>query len=343
MKLFAKGKQFHNDQKSDESKLDQNESLHYKKTEQPSSHESGLVLSIEETKTDTKPELPDEFSIEHSSKEEVATLAQQLSDGLREVLQDMETGKKNNEVPENLVLEETQEVSEADQNASTDSRPSNDAKGADEEASQIEEDPLQLENDEPVQEASDSTLETESVDEEPILAEVEETVKAVTDSLESEAGKDTKTPSVTYASMAEAIRQSGEKASDSRKHRNPIDDETLLAEIYALMGDSQPKNSTAKNGLEKLDEDTKVRKETIEIKPIQEESFNPVPVPSSAITTQQSDDRNEYPADETELEEYPDTHGAPGWIKGIFLLLVSLLLSGMTFYAVGTDLFGKLF
>ena len=47
--------------------------------------------------------------------------------------------------------------------------------------------------------------------------------------------------------------------------------------------------------------------------------------------------------DETELEEYPDTHGAPGWIKGIFLLLVSLLLSGMTFYAVGTDLFGKLF
>jgi hypothetical protein len=38
-----------------------------------------------------------------------------------------------------------------------------------------------------------------------------------------------------------------------------------------------------------------------------------------------------------------DEVGVPGWLKGAFLLLIALLLSAMTFYAVATDVIGKVF
>ena len=38
-----------------------------------------------------------------------------------------------------------------------------------------------------------------------------------------------------------------------------------------------------------------------------------------------------------------DSTGVPGWLKGVFLLLISLLLSAMTFYAVASDVIGEIF
>ncbi len=38
-----------------------------------------------------------------------------------------------------------------------------------------------------------------------------------------------------------------------------------------------------------------------------------------------------------------DTLGVPGWLKGAFILLLSLLLCAMTFYAVASDVIGEIF
>ncbi|MBQ1589338.1 MAG: hypothetical protein II106_01320, partial [Oscillospiraceae bacterium] len=43
------------------------------------------------------------------------------------------------------------------------------------------------------------------------------------------------------------------------------------------------------------------------------------------------------------VEQLEDRSGAPGWLKGVFLLLISALLSGMTVYAVATDVIGNIF
>ena len=42
-------------------------------------------------------------------------------------------------------------------------------------------------------------------------------------------------------------------------------------------------------------------------------------------------------------EELPSERSAPGWLKGTFLFLISLLLCGMTLYAVAADVLGPLF
>ena len=49
--------------------------------------------------------------------------------------------------------------------------------------------------------------------------------------------------------------------------------------------------------------------------------------------------------EEETLYEIPEENasGTPGWLKGAFILLISLMLSAMTFYAVASDLLGKIF
>ena len=47
-------------------------------------------------------------------------------------------------------------------------------------------------------------------------------------------------------------------------------------------------------------------------------------------------------------EEYEDVteedgSGVPGWLKGLFILVISLLLGAMTFYAVASDVIGEIF
>ena len=128
--------------------------------------------------------------------------------------------------------------------------------------------------------------------------------------------------SVSYASVAEAV-ESAKKDPTGRFARDAVDDETLLSELYALIGESpKPKAAQKPAGGEK---------------PVSK----PVARPLARITAQ---DLQQEVEEET-LYEIPEENasGTPGWLKGAFILLISLMLSAMTFYAVASDLLGKIF
>lgn len=129
-----------------------------------------------------------------------------------------------------------------------------------------------------------------------------------------------KLSSVSYASVAQAM-VNAKKEPTGRFERDAVDDETLLAELYALIGDSTPKKTVA----------AAVKEED----PVQ---TRPAPRPAVRITPETLQDA---PEEFIEVEE--DTAGIPGWLKGVFILLISLLLSAMTFYAVASDVIGKIF
>ena len=122
---------------------------------------------------------------------------------------------------------------------------------------------------------------------------------------------------VSYESVAKAVEQA-KKEPTGRFNRDAVDDETLLAELYALIGDgSKPK--AARNP---------------------EEPTSSRPVRPAARLTQE--DLHTAPEVYEDVQE-DDAGGVPGWLKGVFILLISLLLSAMTFYAVASDLLGKIF
>ncbi len=125
---------------------------------------------------------------------------------------------------------------------------------------------------------------------------------------------------VSYESMAQAV-VNAKKEPTGRFSRDAIDDDTLLAELYALIGDTTPK------------------KAPVSPEPPAPEAVQPAPIPRpvTRITQEALQDAPET----VELEE--DNSGTPGWLKGAFILLISLLLSAMTLYAVATDVVGKIF
>ncbi|MBQ5360524.1 MAG: hypothetical protein IIU47_05730 [Lachnospiraceae bacterium] len=125
---------------------------------------------------------------------------------------------------------------------------------------------------------------------------------------------------VSYESMAQAV-VNAKKEPTGRFSRDAIDDDTLLAELYALIGDPTPK------------------KAPVSPEPPVPEAVQPAPIPRpvTRITQEALQDAPET----VELEE--DNSGTPGWLKGAFILLISLLLSAMTLYAVATDVVGKIF
>ena len=162
------------------------------------------------------------------------------------------------------------------------------------------------------------------------------------------------TPSVTYASMAEAIEQSGKKVADptTRRQGRDIDDETLLAEIYALMGET-PRKRTEQTTFSTTSIPD-VGAAPVSDRPAPEAQPAPMPRPAANPTPAAADPTyRPAPVVYGGQESAPtvrasepielDSGGVPGWVKGIFLFLISLLLSGMTFYAIATDLFGKVF
>ena len=227
--------------------------------------------------------------------------------------------------------------------------------------------PVNLEN---VQRAVDEAL--RAVNEKPELPEVELAEKL--SAAPEPPAETTQTPSVTYASMAEAMEKSGLKSPDaaSRKHRSAIDDETLLAEIYALMGESpkQRKGEPAAKAEPAAKPEPAAKAEpvakpepvvrpeavlqtpaaanpapddleiTIPVRPkpretgaAEEPAFRPDPARFD----------RDLPRQPRPVEQLEDRSGAPGWLKGVFLLLISALLSGMTVYAVATDVIGNIF
>ena len=220
--------------------------------------------------------------------------------------------------------------------------------------------PVNLEN---VQLAVEEAI--RAVNEKPELPEVE--LPDLSDRPEAPA-ETTQTPSVTYASMAEAMEKSGMKSPNaaSRKQRSAIDDETLLAEIYALMGESPKQRkaeptaepepvakpepaakpepvvrpeavlqtpAAANPGPDDLEITIPGRSKPRETGAAEEPAFRPDPA---------SFDRD-LPRQPRPVEQLEDRSGAPGWLKGVFLLLISALLSGMTVYAVATDVIGNIF
>ena len=136
---------------------------------------------------------------------------------------------------------------------------------------------------------------------------------------EGEEPKAEQLSSVSYASVAQAM-VNAKKEPTGRFERDAVDDETLLAELYALIGDKNTKKAS----------DTMEAPAPVQTKP--------APRPVARITPEAL---QAAPEEFIEVEE--DTSGVPGWLKGVFILLISLLLSAMTFYAVASDVIGKIF
>ena len=130
-----------------------------------------------------------------------------------------------------------------------------------------------------------------------------------------------------------------EAAGTERKTRAPIDDETLLAELYALIGET-PRSRAAAQA---------VRMQNAKAQPYAAQEpahvdIAPQQTPQVAAATQSMEPEDAYVRTPQSAElAVEEPSGAPGWIKGMFLLLISLLLGGMTFYAVATDVVGNLF
>ena len=129
--------------------------------------------------------------------------------------------------------------------------------------------------------------------------------------------------SLTYESMAEAAEMA-RKESTGRFSRDAVDDETFLAELYTLIGDG---------------EKPKTEKQTNSAAATRKPSAPITPRPAGRITPEKLQAASEEFEDVLEDDEV----GVPGWLKGAFLLLIALLLSAMTFYAVATDVIGKIF
>ena len=131
---------------------------------------------------------------------------------------------------------------------------------------------------------------------------------------------------VTYESVAEAV-ETAKREPTGRFNRDAIDDETLLSELYTLIGSTRKGAGVSRAAAPGFDEAAVVPQ--------------PAPMEGSmpSLTVEELQTAPE------EYEELPedDSSELPGWIKGALLLLISLLMSAMTFYAVASDLLGKVF
>ena len=163
--------------------------------------------------------------------------------------------------------------------------------------------------DEPIQSASDKVPETRRPEE----------------STQEEARPVRKPPlaSMSYESVAEAA-ESLKKEPTGRFTRDAVDEGEFLSEICSLIGDGtrdyQPR---AGQGADVP----------------QPERRSPSPRPAPRISVE---DLHAIPDTPEDILEN-DSTGVSGWVKGLFLLIISLLLSGMTLYAVFSELMGKTF
>lgn len=158
-------------------------------------------------------------------------------------------------------------------------------------------------------------------------AEIEETDKA-------ETKPDRKDPinHVSFASMAQAVEEV-KKEPTGRFSRDAFDDEKLLAELHALIGDPvKPKPMPQRTAAPVSTRPAPLTAPA--------QLTAPAPRPAARIT---QETLNNIPDDDYDDLLESDNSGVPGWVKGIFILLVSLLVGAMTFYAVATDVIGKIF
>lgn len=164
----------------------------------------------------------------------------------------------------------------------------------------------------------------------PEEAQMEASSEDTEETADPEARAQEPLAAVSYESVAQAVEEA-QKAPVDSDTREAIDDETLLAELYALIGDPA-KDSKPAAAVSRLPE-----KEGPAVEPPAPETRAPKPMP-----TLSQEELEAIPEEEEVLLE-EDPTGVPGWLKGAFLLLVSLLLSAMTFYAVASDVLGTVF
>ena len=136
-------------------------------------------------------------------------------------------------------------------------------------------------------------------------------------------------------------------ASPTRKTRSAIDDETLLAEIYTLMGETPKTNRTRKpEASEQAAPEMNRENEQAPVH-ISDDAAPVVPAPQGMDEPTIRPNPIGYAAreavDSEPVQNAAREGGAPGWLKGLFLLILSAALSGMTLYAVMMDVFGKVF
>ena len=171
----------------------------------------------------------------------------------------------------------------------------------------------------------------EGAEEAPEEAPAEEERPAEEEAPVAEGKKEAPLAAVSYESVAQAVEEAQKEPGESET-REAIDDDTLLAELYALIGDP-----------------VKGNKPTPPVSKLPEKEGPPVEIPEPKLGEPKpmprlsQEEIEAIPEEEEEILLEEDSTGVPGWLKGAFLLLVSLLLSSMTFYAVASDVLGTVF
>ena len=327
---------------------------------------SGLVLSIEGLHQESDPEEQVQLSMNTEPFPEQNTTDEE-DDFLRELHALLDEKEKSEPEPDSTEIQTPAEEAsalESEETAAIDPVP--EAEPAAEEASAPESeeaaaiDPVP--EAEPV-EAPAAEEETESDPEptepvhveEPAAETQEPAAEAPAEAESSEAPEkesvsDTKSfASVSYASMAEAMEQTGRLnvASPTRKTRSAIDDETLLAEIYTLMGETPKTNRTRKPEASEQTAPEMNRENEQAPVHISDDAAPVVPAPQGMDEPTVRPNPIGYAAreavDSEPVQNAAREGGTPGWLKGLFLLILSAALSGMTLYAVMMDVFGKVF
>ena len=303
---------------------------------------SGLVLSIEGLHQESDPEEQVQLSMNTEPFPEQNTTDEE-DDFLKELHALLDEKEKSEQEPEPAAAQPAAEEAsapESEEAAAIDSVP--------------EAEPIEAPAAEEETESDPEPTETVCV-EEPAAETQEPAAEASVEAESSEAPEkesvsDTKSfASVSYASMAEAMEQTGRLnvASPTRKTRSAIDDETLLAEIYTLMGETPKTNRTRKpEASEQAAPEMNRENEQAPVH-ISDDAAPVVPAPQGMDEPTIRPNPIGYAAreavDSEPVQNAAREGGAPGWLKGLFLLILSAALSGMTLYAVMMDVFGKVF
>ena len=303
---------------------------------------SGLVLSIEGLHQESDPEEQVQLSMNTEPFPEQNTTDEE-DDFLRELHALLDEKEKSESEPEPAAAQPAAEEAsapESEEAAAIDPVPEAEPVEAPAAEEETESDP---EPTEPVHVEEPAAETQEPAAEAPAEAESSEAP-------EKESVSDTKSfASVSYASMAEAMEQTGRLnvASPTRKTRSAIDDETLLAEIYTLMGETPKTNRTRKPEASEQTAPEMNRENEQAPVHISDDAAPVVPAPQGMDEPTVRPNPIGYAAreavDSEPVQNAAREGGTPGWLKGLFLLILSAALSGMTLYAVMMDVFGKVF
>lgn len=156
--------------------------------------------------------------------------------------------------------------------------------------------------------------------------------------------------------LDDILSEAGQTPEKSPTPWSSLEDEQLLKDLYALMGDIPKEPEAPAPAAEiKPEPQAQPEKKPAEVsaqptgqKPedqvhTQEADVHAAPVPTAQrLPEQEPVSQSSAPVQE-DWDELPSQGGAPGWLKGTFLFLISLLLCGMTLYAVAADVLGPLF